>query len=669
MRTLITLFFILFSLLILLLSQTDLSFTIFRYNNFWLDISIWEKNRYFVFLLGLCSLPVSLFSHFYFQKKNFHWISNLLLLLFGLVCFFVFATTNLFSFLLFFELTSIFSFALIVLARHQDKMESAKLVFLVTTIGGAFGLIFGAAVYTETNSVDLTSISSRSIYDASYLPWLAVLCVISKSAILPFGFWLVKAMAAETPVSAYLHSATLVKLGLYLGFLFSDMISESSAGTALAILGCVSSLLYSYKSFYSENLKLALAYSTLASLGILAYFIGNNNLDEFLFFLINHGVYKSALFIVFGVMLIRTRLSSVINLGKSFNLLEKLLILIPVFCVLGLEPAVTSKIKNNLVSEAFTDARLFIYSVSILGSIFFTSGFGARLLISLISKTPEKKSLHGISVIILTSTVVIFTQVFSANLLSEIKIPDLPYLLSKLLLLGSFFAAYFQPVYSYDQKRKLPGVEFLRTVALSLFNFLQPQKLSSYLFSFFLFLILLFLLSKSSLIIKELDFSLSPVLLVFLSFVAVGGFLAVRSQSRIMTVLSFALIGLIVNLTFLMFGAPDLALTSFFVDILWLALLVQALDKLPPFQKIPQAWYQTRNVVLSIGIGLLIFILIMEPTVESQVKKLYYDLTYPMLHGENIVNAIVVGFRSFDTIVEISVLSVCSYGFIRVLKR
>ncbi|MCS6961069.1 MAG: DUF4040 domain-containing protein [Deltaproteobacteria bacterium] len=674
MRLVTTIIFILLGITSAILSlSSEFYFELVSFGDFWIDISVWNKNRPFLLLLGLCCVIVASFAHFYYKKKNFSWLNNFVLLCFAFNCFFIFAVTNLFSLLFFFELTNIFSYLLVRYSRHEKNIVSAKIVLLSTVISGLAFIFFSLRLYQIFSTADVVSLSnSEDFWNLDFQTQLAFLiAVVAKSAIFPFGYWLVAAMCAETPVSAFLHSATLVKLGLYIGFLFSNLVYQSFFSESLVWLGALSAVLYSYKAFYSNNLKISLAYTTLSSIGLMAYFLGSNDNASFSFYLVNHGLYKCVLFSLFGIMLIRTRLVSVDDFGKAFSRFEKMLILIPLITILGIKPAITEVVKANLVLDLFDQSKFFLTGFSNVVSLFFLTGFGMRLIISLVSKKSERVSTLGTNCLLVGVIVLVLGQFQSLNLSPErpTEFGDLPRLLEIFILLGGSVLALSHPTYDltpyyFDHINKC-----MRMLFVIFHKFFQPQKLNYYLVLFFVSILTFGAIVKTSLFLEGLTLRITLTLCLFLSLVTVGTFLVVRSQSRLMTVLSVALLSLAGNLAFLLYGAPDLALTSFFVDMLWLGLIAVSLSKLPPFKIVPKIKFQTGRFIVATLFGAMMFILSLEQNLaESRVKEDYLAYAYPILKAENVVNAIVVGFRGFDTLGEITVLGLCALGLSLLLK-
>lgn len=664
----ITCGFVLFGVVTLILASQDIDFELLNLGRLWFDIVVGEHNRPFVYLLGLCSVSVAIFSQVYFRSKGFSVIQNLMLFLFGIVTLLVFTSTNIFAFLIFFEATSLFSFSLIRMAKHQFNRRAANIVLTTTLISG-LGLIYAISwIYLNYGITDVRELSQIKVYGniPLYIQAALIFGIMGKSPLLPVGFWLISAMAAEAPVSAYLHSATLVKLGLYAGWLTVNLWHGSSMSDVLMLLSSLSAVYYSYKAFYSDNLKIGLAYSTLSSIAMLTYLLSKGEYNLFVVLLLSHGVYKSTLFVIFGVYLMRSRSVSVTQVGIAFNRLEKLLIFAPLFALLGLSPFATAYVKKHLILDFFNPSTNFILSLGVFGSLLYSASFGVRILISLIKKECCVTSRKGLLPLFVACFLVIISQTALSLAFPEIKITltGIPQMISYAILVASLFLALYHPTKDHEEINFSKLTTALSKLRSTIASYLQSERYTSYLAMFLVSVLMLFAIIKRSLEIHHIQLKFSATLLVFLFLVLTGTLLAVRSKSRLKTVMSIALLGLAVNLSFLLYGAPDLALTSFFVDMLWLGLITISLTKLPPFHPVPTVRFQTPKFAVALFFGVTMFLLALEEPVHAEVLKTDYLIASKvLLKAENAVNAIVTGFRAFDTLGEILVLTLCGIGF------
>src|SRR5690349_9606683 len=219
---------------------------------------------------------------------------------------------HLIQLVIFWELTSLSSFMLIAYWYHREDARRGARMSLIVTVGGGFALLLGVLVLGKiTGSYDLDVVlSSGDVIRAhpQYPVALALVLagVFTKSAQFPFHFWLPQAMAAPTPVSAYLHSATMVKAGVFLlvrlwpamGGTDQWLWLVSSAGLTTFVLGA-------YFAVFQQDLKGLLAYSTISHLGLITLLIGLDSplaLIAAIFHIMNHATFKASLFMAAGIV-------------------------------------------------------------------------------------------------------------------------------------------------------------------------------------------------------------------------------------------------------------------------------------------------------------------------------------------------------------------------------
>jgi multicomponent Na+:H+ antiporter subunit A len=232
---------------------------------------------------------------------------------------------NLLLLFVFWELTSISSFLLIGFDHEQEASRAAALQALLVTGGGGLALFAGMILLgLAGDSFELSTLLARGDMvrgDTRYLPilLLVVAGAFTKSAQVPFHFWLPGAMAAPTPVSAYLHSATMVKAGVYLLARLSPILGETATWTAIvAPVGAITMLLGGVIALYQTDLKRILAYSTISALGTLVLLLGLGTaaaITAAIVFLFAHALYKGALFMVAGALDHETGTRDVEQLG------------------------------------------------------------------------------------------------------------------------------------------------------------------------------------------------------------------------------------------------------------------------------------------------------------------------------------------------------------------
>ncbi|KKX51239.1 proton-conducting transporter membrane subunit [Sphingobacterium sp. IITKGP-BTPF85] len=219
---------------------------------------------------------------------------------------------NIFLLFTFWELTSISSFFLI--GFNNEKIESRKSALTalsVTGLGGFFLLAGLVLIGNIANTYSISELVSKAqlIQEHQLFPYilgLIILGAMTKSAQFPFHFWLPGAMKAPTPVSAYLHSATMVKAGIYLLARFYPILGNNTAWTySLMIIGGITMLYGAFHSLFRTDMKGVLAYSTISALGILVFLLGLGTQDAIIaasVFIVVHALYKATLFLITGII-------------------------------------------------------------------------------------------------------------------------------------------------------------------------------------------------------------------------------------------------------------------------------------------------------------------------------------------------------------------------------
>ena len=218
-------------------------------------------------------------------------------------------TDDLLLLYVFWEITTILSYLLIgYVSTSKASVAAAKQALLVTTFGG-LAMLVGMIMIGESQDTYLISEILADPGTGTFITWGVVLLLvgaISKSALIPFHFWLPGAMAAPTPVSAYLHAAAMVKAGIYLVARFAPAYADLPAWRYTVVsLGAATLLLGGYRSLRQHDLKLVLAYGTISQLGFITLLVGYGNRGTTiagLGMLVAHSLFKSCLFLTTGTI-------------------------------------------------------------------------------------------------------------------------------------------------------------------------------------------------------------------------------------------------------------------------------------------------------------------------------------------------------------------------------
>lgn len=655
----------------------------------------------------------------------------------------------------FWELTSISSFLLIGYWYHREKSRyGAQKSMLITVFGGLAMLGGIILLYIMTGSFSISEIVAQSdvVFEHTLLiP--ALLCFLlgafTKSAQFPFHIWLPDAMEAPTPVSAYLHSATMVKAGIYLVARMSPVFAESPVWLWLVGgFGIVTLFWGSFSAVKQTDLKSILAFSTVSQLGLIMSLLGvgaaalhYDGIDDnvftvattaAVFHLINHATFKGSLFMVVGIVDHETGTRDIRKLGGLMHLMPITftLAIIGAFSMAGLPPFNGFLSKEMFFTGMVNILKLDLFSLSTWGLLFpvlawIASVFTFIYSMKLVFKTftgkykPEglKKKPHEaplgmlISPVVLGSLVIIFglfPNILSHNLISPAMASILPSLLSP----GDIFDVH---IYFWHG----PNIELFMTIAVVLLGILLyltlpkwertydllPEKLTLnklydkgiesiqsgsfkltrfymngyirtylvYIFAFFILILGYTLYTKDAFVIDTANVSSIGFYELVLSLLIVLSTITILfAKSRLTSIILLGAVGYTVALFFVVFRAPDLALTQLVIETVSVALFLLCFYHLPKFKKeeskIP---FKLTNALISIGVGAIVTAIALSSystKLFDSISHFYVDNTYIRAAGKNMVNVILVDFRGFDTLFEICVLAIASLGIFAMIK-
>lgn len=634
---------------------------------------------------------------------------------------------NLMSLFIFWELTSISSFYLI--GFNNDKADSRKSALTALGITGIGGLLLlGGAVLlgdvAGTYRISEMLMLRDVITDSPH--YLLILLLIfgaafTKSAQFPFHFWLPGAMKAPTPVSTYLHSATMVKAGVYLLFRMTPVLNGGEIWhTILISVGAVTMVYSAFHIIFRTDLKGILAYSTISALGILVFLIGIGTQAALIaaaVFIVVHALYKASLFLITGIIDHETGTRDVTQLAGLRKVMMPVAIAGFIAALIsGGVPPTLGFVGKDLIYEAtlhFKDNAIFLTIIAISTNVLlFYAGFVAGVK-PFMGKLPEKfEKLHlpsplmWLPPLVMTLAGLVFglfpgliESAFAKPIAmtQAIEFEDFHLKLwhgfntilglsAITLLLGTVLYFTLKPKHALENAIAKLDVIAPKDLLLKLSegfavfsrlwtNFFQTGYLRHYLSIIVAFLILLLgylIFTDFSL---EIDFSTLTELTIYeisiLLMLLSGVLYTVFTKSRLAAVAALGVVGLSFSLLFLFYSAPDLAMTQFSVDTLTVILFVLVLYKLPKYLKLSDTGLRIKHGVLSISFGILITLLILRVLNEpknTEITEYYAENAYKLAHGKNIVNVILVDFRGIDTMIEISVLIVAALGVFGLLK-
>ena len=635
---------------------------------------------------------------------------------------------NILLLFIFWELTSISSFFLIGFNNdNADSRKSALTALSITGLGGFFLLTGMILIGNIAGTFSISElIQSAGLIKGHHLYPLAIAMVFigafTKSAQFPFHFWLPGAMKAPTPVSAYLHSATMVKAGIFLLARFTPILGGTAAWSyTLMIFGGFTMIYAAIHALFRTDLKSILAYSTIAALGILTFLIGLGTeaaLIAALTFIVVHALYKATLFMTTGIIDHETGTRELTKLAG----LRK--VLLPVFIAALLAalssagmPLLFGFISKDLIYEAtlHADQHLSLYltiAAIITNVCLVAAGFMAGIRPFTGTLPEEHKKVHlpqaamWIPPLILAVLGLIFglmpqlagKQLITAALQTIHSGSEMVHLkvwhgFNTVLMLSLATLALGTMVYifnSADEKKLASLKPFQAFAPQALFgkfgdwfvdlsewytNIMHNGFLRSYLLKIILFAELLLayeLLTGGPIYIdysKLSAISVYEAVNVLILMAAV--ILTVTTSSRLTAVVGTGVIGYAICLMFVYYSAPDLAMTQFTIDTLTVVLFVFVLFNLPPFINQANNRVVIRDTVVALGFGIILSIIairVLQVPTDIAISKYYGDFAYTLAKGKNVVNVILVDFRGLDTMFEIVVLSIAALGVYSLIK-
>lgn len=631
---------------------------------------------------------------------------------------------NLLLLFIFWELTSVSSYLLIGFKHADASARAAALQALLVTGGGGLALLAGLVLIGQAGgSFELSALSGGGL-QGHPLYAAALACVLlgafTKSAQVPFHFWLPGAMAAPTPVSAYLHSATMVKAGVYLLARLSPLLGGTAAwGWAVGGAGLATMLIGGGLALVQTDLKRLLAYSTVSALGTMTLLLGvggEGAVVAMVVFLLAHALYKGALFMVAGAIDHETG-------TRDATLLGGLRRAMPLTALAGIAAAVSlagagpalSFIAKELIFEAALALPRFglalAAAAALAGALFtFVALVAAvRPFVGAPRETPKRAheappgmwlgplllALGGLAIGLLPGSAQdLLVAPAASAILGEPAAVEL-YLWhgfnTALALSATSLVAGVALFLSWERLRRAApwveragawgprgwyeaGLAGMQAAARRQTMLLQNGYLRVYLATILLATIALAawsLVAGGALALPawagELRFYELGIALLILGAAGV----AVRSPGRLSTVATLGVVGYGVALIFILYGAPDLAMTQMLVETLQVLLFVLVFYHMPPLRTLQGRAERAVEAGLALAFGALMTALVLAVSAtspQSALAPFFLEQSKPAAHGSNVVNVILVDFRGLDTLGELTVLAVAAIGVYALLR-
>ena len=710
-------------------------------------------------ITGIGTLVV-LYSIYYLSKtkeklNNFY----VYLLLFMGAMLGVVLSENLILIYVFWEMTSIASALLISYWYEREKSTYGAQKSMFITVFGGLSMLGGfSLLYVMTGTFSIREIIANADLVTSsslFLPAmiLVLLGAFTKSAQFPFHIWLPDAMEAPTPVSAYLHSATMVKAGIYLVARLTAVFGGTSEWFwTVSIVGLITLIWGSVSAVRQKDLKSILAFSTVSQLGMIMSLLGVgsaayyfNNGDHALyttailaavFHLINHATFKGSLFMAAGIIDHETGTRDIRKLGGLLTIMPATatISLIGLASMAGLPPF-NGFLSKELFLTALvnvTDYGIFHLEtwgilLPIIGWIasIFTFVYCAILFFKTFTGKfqPEKlsvKHVHEapigmlISPVILAVLVVLF-GLFPNLIAYSLIEPAMAAILPGILDQGQHFHVHISHWHGFNLELWMTvGVIVFGTLIFismkkwskssfyqrehDIFNraydngydglikgsqFITRLQMTGRLRDYFIFMIAFMILILGYTMVQFDAFSinttnLSPIqpYMWILSIIFIGSVIAVPFISnRITAIIVVGVSGFLVSLMFVLFRAPDLALTQLLVEAVTTVLFMLVFYHLPKLRKekikVP---FKMVNLLISIAGGVIITLVALSSYALGSdaglpsISEFYVENAKKLAGGYNIVNVILVDFRGLDTMLEILVLGIAALAVVAFIK-
>ncbi|WP_333898800.1 putative monovalent cation/H+ antiporter subunit A [Agrobacterium pusense] len=626
------------------------------------------------------------------------------------------------------ELTSITSFLLIGFDHERAASRRAALQALVVTGGGGLLLLAGLIFIWDMSGMTQLSMLVRSgdiLRDSPF--YLAALLLVlggafTKSAQFPFHFWLPNAMEAPTPVSAYLHSATMVKAGVYLLMRLNPVLGDTAAWQILLpFFGGLTMLTGALLAIRQTDLKLMLAYTTVSSLGLLVMLTGfgsDHAIEAAVLYLVAHSLFKGALFMVAGIIDHETGTRDVTKLGGLRRAMPVTFAaaLAAAISMAGLPPFFGFLAKEEIYyALAHGNPRAVLFTgIAILGNgLMFAVAFAVALkpFLGKPVKTPKHAhegplllwfgpallALKGLTIALFSGIAHFYISTPMASAIAgearPVEISLIPHIgvplgLSLLTIaLGIVLYTQLSAVRGLiDRTFRALGagpdrgfdvfIEMLVKMSFHITRLIQPGRLEFYVTATFaviaaVLLVPLFLYGElPSMPSWPRD---APIHELTFIAIAVAGLIAVlTASSRLTAIIALGIQGFAVAVIFLLFGAPDLSFTQFMVETLSVVILTLVMTRLrlsPSDHRGLGQKLLDSSIAIACGTGFALYLMrATQVSFDNRLTDFYNSYSKVIAHGANVVNVIIVDFRGTDTLGEIAVVMITGLAILALIR-
>ncbi|CAF1726558.1 Na(+)/H(+) antiporter subunit A [Bacillus subtilis] len=704
-------------------------------------------------ITGIGSL-VTLYSIFYLSKEKeqlgpFY----VYLLMFMGAMLGVVLVDNVMVLYMFWELTSLSSFLLIGYWYKREKSRYGAAKSLLITVSGGLCMLGGfILLYLITDSFSIREMVHQVQLIAGHELFIPAMILIllgafTKSAQFPFYIWLPDAMEAPTPVSAYLHSATMVKAGIYVIARFSPIFAFSAQWFwIVSLVGLFTMVWGSFHAVKQTDLKSILAFSTVSQLGMIISMLGvsaaalHYGHTEYytvaamaaIFHLINHATFKGSLFMAVGIIDHETGTRDIRKLGGLMAIMPITftISLIGTFSMAGLPPFNGFLSKEMFFTSMLRVTHFDLFNVQTWGVLFplfawigsvFTFIYSMKLLFKTFrgNYQPEQleKQAHEAPVGMLVPPVILvalavslffFPNILSYSLIEPAMNSIYPTLLAghekfhvhisqwhgvttELLMtagivvigtIGYLSLNKWKGIFKlfpskltlnrlYDKLLTLMEKGSYRVTKQYMTGFLRDYLL--YIFAGFIILIGGAFAIKGGFSFKTEGMAKIGVYEIILTLVMISATVAtVFARSRLTAIIALGVVGYTLALFFVIFRAPDLALTQLVIETISVALFLLCFYHLPKLRlKTKTRTFRMTNFIISLGVGVIVTLLGIASSsqrTKDSIASFFVKHSHDLGGGDNVVNVILVDFRGFDTMFEITVLTIAALGIYSMIK-
>lgn len=623
---------------------------------------------------------------------------------------------NLLLLAIFWEATSILSFLLIGFDSRSARARRAAVMALQVTAGGGLALVAAVVMIGQVLGTYSMGAAIDRGGELVASPWGAPIVVavmiaaFTKSAQFPFHFWLPNAMQAPTPASAFLHSATMVKLGIYLLARFEPVIAATAWGRAtLIVVACVTMIVAAVQALRAESFKAALAYSTIASLGILVLLVGLDGPTAtvaMIGFLLAHALYKAALFFCAGSVLHATGVGSLRALGGLARRMPMTAIacagaslsmagIPPFFGFITKEFLFQAQIESSWESVPIAIAVLVNAVMVGVAAVVTLRPFFLRPAAPITLKHRESFSLGApplllalaglfisldpdwiTRVVIGPAVAAVYRRPIEVDVAVWHGVTPMLMLSGVVVLVGVAIAYKWRRIHTFLRgsdrfeqfglerlwERSLRGLLHTSVRMVAWTEHGDLRMVLGIVIATIAAIAAWSLVAVGAPLRLPADHAMPHVadLLVAIAGVA-GAIVAARSRNLLAAMLAVGLTGFAVAITFMLNGAPDLAITQFTVEALVVVLLTAMLVAMPLVahrtRSGAQRWIDW-GLAVSLAIVLLVAMLDVAAIDHPAAASDFFGrMSYVAGRGHNVVNVILVDFRAFDTLGETAVIA------------